>query len=1320
MCAKGGCVAGSAKDCNDDNPCTSDGCDGKTGACTAAPATGNCDDNNPCSSGDSCAAGKCVGGANICACQADSDCAGKNGGDLCKGVFVCDKAKVPFQCVIKAGSVPVCDASKDTACASSQCDGKTGTCGLVAEANGKVCDDGSVCTVADTCVTGLCKAGSAPGCDDGNSCTTDSCDAKLGCSNAANVLPCEDSNKCTSGDTCLNKACAAGPAKKCDDTSVCTADSCDPTSGGCVFAPQPGTCDDDDACTQNDACAVAVCKGTAVNCDDPNACTLDSCSKASGCGHANITAPCDADGNACTENDACKNGACGAGLAKVCNDNKVCTTDTCDKVTGTCTFGNNTSACDDGNACTGSDLCGNGACAGIAKKCDDGNACTDDSCQASNGTCVFANNNKTCDDGNLCTSSDTCAAGSCSGAPVVCNDNQVCTNDSCTVADGTCGFVNNTKACNDGKPCTTNDLCGAGSCAGTAKSCADSDACTADSCNATTGTCANTPIVGCGGNCSAPSDCNDSNPCTDNQCAGGKCAFANNTLACDDGNGCTVGDVCESGVCAPGGAKGCNDSKVCTTDTCTGGVCGNTNNTVSCDDSNACTTGDICSGGACAGIVKSCNDNNPCTNDSCNATTGACVATNNTLACNDGNPCTDNDLCSNGSCAGSTKNCNDSNFCTADSCSNGSCVNSNTTSACDDGNGCTVGDACANGSCGAGAAKSCDDGKVCTSDTCSAPSGTCVFTNNTSACTDSNACTTSDACSGGACIGGAAPNCNDGNPCSDDSCNTATGCVNAANTVGCDLDASQCTPDVCSNKSCTAGAAKVCNDSNPCTTDSCAASTGNCQFVNNTSPCNDGSACTSGDACGAGTCSGTAITCNDSLLCTTDSCIAASGCSHVNNTVVCSDGNACTNNDACSGGSCVPGTATNCSDGNPCTSDTCNTGTGVCSNPNVAEYTACGGTNFCFSGVCQACLVWDKEALATNGSVLNGVAVDGAGMLSAGLKNGTKDEGWLRNANQYGVFSLDKAITGAADDRFYSIARDGSGNYYAAGETDTSGAGSFDGWLVKFDSSKNQVWAMTSGTTRDDRWRRVIVASSGGVVVVGQNQIAQNNNDDGWLQRFDANGAPQWGANGVSVTGSEDDTLWGVAETTSGGFVAVGEVRTGSAGGRDGWFVAVSATGVVGTVKKQGTNNHEVFMDIAALADGTFLVVGWTQNSAGNGQNGWIRKLNASGDFIAGTELKPGGGANDRLLAVAPLTTGDFIAVGYKDPTNLPRVGWAIKLSSAPVSLFDLTYAGTSGTGELRDVIGLANGGWGAVGVTTNSSRGRMLKADVNGKVVCP
>src|SRR5262249_60217971 len=111
----------------------------------------------------------------------------------------------------------------------------------------------------------------------------------------------------------------------------------------------------------------------------------------------------------------------------------------------------------------------------------------------------------------------------------------------------------------------------------------------------------------------------------------------------------------------------------------------------------------------------------------------------------------------------------------------------------------------------------------------------------------------------------------------------------------------------------------VCTDGNVCTNDCCNPASG-CTYTNNTAPCADGNACTANDACTSGTCiGGPPINCNDADSCTDDFCDAGTGCYHLNNSgLPCEDGNECTTGDTCNNGNCISGGPTNCDDGNPC------------------------------------------------------------------------------------------------------------------------------------------------------------------------------------------------------------------------------------------------------------------------------------------------------------------------------------------------------------------------------------------------------------------
>ncbi|MFQ5592473.1 MAG: hypothetical protein ACE5HE_15050, partial [Phycisphaerae bacterium] len=391
----------------------------------------------------------------------------------------------------------------------------------------------------------------------------------------------------------------------------------------------------------------------------------------------------------------------------------------------------------------------------------------------------------------------------------------------------------------------------------------------------------------------------------DGGCCTLDCRFKSQGTTCDDGNACTL----SSGLCD------------------TAGTCVARNlQRVACDDGNACTTSDVCIGGSCIGdLPPDCDDANGCTDDSCDPAVG-CLNVNNVLACDDGDACTTEDGCSGGLCLGGTPpDCGDSNPCTDDVCDSAlGCVNTPNLVSCDDGDACTVGDSCSDGICVGGAAPDCNDGNGCTDDRCDSVRG-CVSLPNSLSCDDRDACTTADRCVMGLCVGGAELDCNDGNSCTNDSCSPARGCASVPNTLPCD-DGDACTTlDTCSGGTCSGGAAPDCDDSNVCTDDWCDSSTG-CLHGTNALGCDDGDACTSGDRCFGGSCSGedtSAADCDDGNFCTDDACDPRSGCVHTANLIACDDGDACTSNDRCFDGLCAgeDTSARDCDDANPCTND---------------------------------------------------------------------------------------------------------------------------------------------------------------------------------------------------------------------------------------------------------------------------------------------------------------------------------------------------------------------------------------------------------------
>ncbi|MFO1462508.1 MAG: vWA domain-containing protein [bacterium] len=645
---------------------------------------------------------------------------------------------------------------------------------------------------------------------------------------------------------------------------------------------------------------------------------------------------------------------------------------------------------------------------------DDGNACTVESCNDDTGLCESktienckpCKSSADCDDGNSCNGAEVCGdKGTCmSGTPLVCNDNNPCTNDSCDPSTRLgCKYV--------------------------PKDCSDGLSCTADSCDSQSGECKH-DTASC--ECTNNSMCNDGNPCTDDVCnlQTFACEHRNDdTNSCGDGLFCNGTESCQTGQCKhsgnpcagggecadscdetkdscndPAGTACTDDGNVCTDNQCNGqGACVAVNNTASCDDGDKCTEKDLCSGGKCGGTEINCDDGISCTPDSCNPDTGACENPTDECECN------------------SDADCNDGNSCTDEYCNEEhECVRSNNSDPCDDGLFCNGKDTCGAGSCsihagdpcatGGECADSCneeknscndpigtactDDGNVCTDNQCNGQ-GACVAVNNTASCDDGDKCTEKDLCSGGKC-GGTEINCDDGISCTPDSCNPDTGaCENPTDECECNSDAD-------------------CNDGNSCTDEYCNEEH-ECVRSNNSDPCDDGLFCNGKDTCGAGSCSvhagdpcagggecadscdeaknscndpeGTVCT-DDGNVCTDNQCNGQGACVAVNNSASCDDGDLCSEKDICSGGECN-GKTKNCDDGIECTPDSCNPDTGACENPtDECECNSdadCDDGNSCTDEYCSEeheCVRSNNSDPCNDGLFCNGKDTCGGGSCS--------------------------------------------------------------------------------------------------------------------------------------------------------------------------------------------------------------------------------------------------------------------------------------------------------------------------------------------------
>ena len=839
-CKDGACAA-IAISCDDNNPCTDDACDLATGCTVTANDANTCDDGSACTD-DTCAAGLCVAAAIICddanpctddACDVATGCTATDDDSN-----ACDDGDA---CTDDACAASLCEASTVTcddgnACTDDACDMATGC--TATDNDNNACTDGNLCT-DDACLAGKCS-GSAIDCDDENSCTADSCDGPSGlCKHdwisgcgATVKLPWRTSFPCDSPGLAAWQLTGTpgGPAWAVDATPNPPAYQSPKCSlnfnDGVSFECPAGADAVGGSATTPTLDASAVQAGTAITAmfglsgEWEETDTYDELiveASTDGAiwdevanlkhGDATVWAQISVDLSVyagsmfqlrfrfvtedCVANDM-------AGV--FIDDLRVAVSD--------CAAD---SDCDDKNGCT-TDTCDQGACAHAVKSCDDGQDCTLDVCDPLSGGCAtFAGpDSADCDDGDACTSSDHCESGKCV-AVALCDDANPCTVDACDADKGSCTNVDSA----DGAPCSDGDVCTAG------------DACAAGACVASPGACSQ--VV------AEPFACDGAAGwVVDAAAAGSMVAWAIDATPAEPGflsPKCSLNFndgkafECFKGQGKVGGAaiSPVIDLSDAATATLSFWSWAQVDDTAAADHRYVEISTD-----AFATVALSIRLDNDSAGQEAwqrvdidlGAVAGAKIQVRLRF---DSGDCGDNggagwfidDLLVTSAkakaCVGDAA-CDDDNACTDNVCADGVCLASANTATCDDGNACSSESACSDGGCLPTESTDCDDGESCTLDTgCDAIAG-CLHDDKKDGlyCSDGDACTVRDRCVAGACV--ALPKCNDGNPCTLDSCDAGTcGHLPTAEGQTCS-DGDPCTTDdICASGTC-AGKLGACHD----------------------------------------------------------------------------------------------------------------------------------------------------------------------------------------------------------------------------------------------------------------------------------------------------------------------------------------------------------------------------------------------------------------------------------------------------------------------------------------------------------------------------
>lgn len=264
---------------------------------------------------------------------------------------------------------------------------------------------------------------------------------------------------------------------------------------------------------------------------------------------------------------------------------------------------------------------------------------------------------------------------------------------------------------------------------------------------------------------------------------------------------------------------------------------------------------------------------------------------------------------------------------------------------------------------------------------------------------------------------------------------------------------------------------------------------------------------------------------------------------------------------------------------------------------------------------------------------------------------------WLVRTDSSGNALWNKTYGGLIGDVATDLVQTVDGGYALVGRTLSFGAGGWDFRLVKTDPDGTIEWSRTYGGIDDDLPWALVQTSDGGYAMSGDTNSTGAGNWDYWLVKTDALGNMEWNK---TYGGTGSDVAWaGLVQTVDGGYAIGGDTHSYGAGLSDFWLVKADANGNEQWNKTYGGVSWDPARDICCTSDGGYAMTGHTYNFGAGIYDLWIVKTDANGDMM--WDRRYGGTEPDSGEALIQSSDGGYAIAGYTDSFGLGGAAWLIK-----------------------------------------------------------
>lgn len=263
-----------------------------------------------------------------------------------------------------------------------------------------------------------------------------------------------------------------------------------------------------------------------------------------------------------------------------------------------------------------------------------------------------------------------------------------------------------------------------------------------------------------------------------------------------------------------------------------------------------------------------------------------------------------------------------------------------------------------------------------------------------------------------------------------------------------------------------------------------------------------------------------------------------------------------------------------------------------------------------------------------------------------------------------------KSYGGSLNDEGESVAITEDQGYLIAGYTNSYGAGDKDIYLIRTDSSGDTLWTKTYGGTGDDLAWSIAAVPEGGFIISGRTSSSGAGSWDVWLIRIDADGNMIWNR---TYGGSGWDSGLEVQCTTDGGFIVGGYTMSSGAGQTDYYMLKIDASGNLTWSRTYGGSNYDNGTSVLQVPDGGYLLGGYTKSFGDTNGDFWIVRTDANGDSLWSQIY--GGSEIEELNGMDLTLDGGYILAGRTNSLGNTSSVWLVRIAQDFTGIGESEYA---------------------------------------------